>query len=282
VLKPVWSRRWGANWIGGVADRVLAMSATLISGDQVAHDLGLDVDGTVATVSIDTSFPPENRPVYLAPVADMRAGKTGASREAVGRMARAIRTIMRRSPGERVLVHTHSYRQNEALYGELRAEPRVLTYRSAQGRDLTLAAFMERPGAVLLAPSLERGVSLDDDLCRVQVITKVPFPNKGDKVVAARLYGSGATGRRWYMAETVRSIVQASGRAVRHQDDWAECWILDSAFGDLWRRERALFPRWWQRAVRTDVNVKALVGGTDGVSGADGVGGIGGKERAAG
>lgn len=265
-LKPVWARRYGARWISAKATRLLAMSATLISGEQVAHDLGLDIvpasNGTlhplsVATVSMDTSFPPENRPVYVAPVADMRAGKDGSRAEEVRRLAMAIRRIMGRAPGENVLVHTHSYRLNNALYQELKVDPRVITYR-AGGRDIALAAFLERPASVLLAPSLERGLSLNDDLCRVQIICKVPFPNLGDKVVAARLYGSGAAGRRWYAAETVRTIVQSSGRAIRHADDWAETWILDSAFLDLWRRERALFPRWWTKAVRTDVNVRAL------------------------
>jgi Rad3-related DNA helicase len=82
------------------------------------------------------------------------------------------------------------------------------------------------------------------------VILKVPFPNLGDKVVSARYY-SGREGKTWYTLNTVRTLVQMTGRAVRSDTDWAVTYILDSAFSDrLWYNGgRGMFPQWWKDAL---------------------------------
>jgi hypothetical protein len=267
AMRPVWASHWGKQWIGGTddkprAERVLAMSATLISGMQVAEDLGLPEPHY--TVQVGGGFDPELRPVYIAPAADLRAkaeyegAKKHVPTAEYDKTATALRAIMARHPRDRILVHTHSYKIADELHQRIGTSPRVLTY-TGGGRDKALEQYLDEPATVLLAPSLERGVNLPDDKCRVVVWAKVPFPNLGDPVVQRRTYSGGPHGRRWYAVETIRAVVQGCGRAVRHGEDWAENYIIDAAFLSLWRKENRLFPGWFKAAVKMNFNTRALM-----------------------
>lgn len=86
--------------------------------------------------------------------------------------------------------------------------------------------------------------------CRVVVIVKVPYRSLGDKQVSARLYGS-KDGRAWYIVDAIRTLVQMSGRAVRHERDWAKTYILDAQFGLILKEWKRAFPAWWLEALET-------------------------------
>jgi hypothetical protein len=49
--------------------------------------------------------------------------------------------------------------------------------------------------------------------------------------------------------EAIRTLVQMSGRGMRHTDDWCHTWILDNQFKtNLWKSRRFI-PAWWQEAI---------------------------------
>ena len=103
---------------------------------------------------------------------------------------------------------------------------------------------------------MDRGIDLPDDACRVQVVAKIPFPYLGDKQVNARLYSAG--GQTWYRVNTLRSLLQSTGRGVRHPDDWAITYILDQSFGKLWQQSRRIIPQWWSEGLRWRVKAVDL------------------------
>jgi Rad3-related DNA helicase len=65
-------------------------------------------------------------------------------------------------------------------------------------------------------------------------------------------------GQYWYTIQTIRSLVQMTGRGVRSKEDWAHTYILDAGFMDFLRRNRHLLPEWWLDALRTDVVERTL------------------------
>jgi Rad3-related DNA helicase len=70
----------------------------------------------------------------------------------------------------------------------------------------------------------------------------------------------GNEGRTWYAVQTIRDIVQMTGRAVRHEDDWAVTYIFDRSFGkNLWSKWKRLFPEWWREAVDTRSDVREFI-----------------------
>lgn len=247
TFKPVTVDAMANDLLWRHAPRWLCMSATVISPEQMAAELGL-TDGEYAYVSVPSTFPAERRPVRVVPKADL----TYKTRDTEWpRAAAALQSILDRHPGESVLAHTQSYWLNNLLFDHLAAKKDrpILTYHDAHGREQALAAFRSIEGSVLLAPSLERGVSLDDEACRVVVVVKVPFPSTGDPQVSQRLHGTGRAGDVWYAVKTVRSLVQSTGRGMRHADDRCEIYILDKQFLRFYRRNGRLFPRWWKDAL---------------------------------
>lgn len=251
-FKPVTVEKYAPPLLEPLAGKRILMSATLISADQLHRDLGFS--GEHAVVEMPSTFPKENRRVIVAPVARM-AHKEEETAYPI--MAEALRRVLSMHPDERVLVHTVSGRLNSFLEAALDS-PRVITYKFADQRDQALAKFRSTASAVLLAQSFARGISLDDDACRVQVICKVPFPYLGDAQVAAKVYGKGLAGQLWYDVATIRTLVQMTGRAVRHKDDWALSYILDAMFIEVYRKKKHLLPQYWREGLDMRFDVRSL------------------------
>lgn len=254
ALKPITVDRFGVQRVWSKGQRFLCMSATIINPHQMAEDLGLMV-GEWGSVVVPSTFPVENRPIRIVPVADMkRKGATSWDDRAV-QMASACIRVCRSHPGDRVLIHTVSHQLADRIAELLRAyyrDDRLILRTDAKGgpsaRAVVVEEYRATPAAVLVAPGLERGVDLADEDCRVMIVAKVPYPNLGDPVVKARAY-QGKAGDRWYQTETIRAIVQMTGRGVRNEDDWATSYVLDAGMRDFMRRSGRLFPAWWSEAI---------------------------------
>lgn len=258
-LTPLIVAPYGVRYLWRHARRFVVMSATIIDAGEMVASLGLP--GEWATVEVPMTFPVENRPIVLAPVVDVTY-KTMQETTTIKALAVAIERICERHEGERVLVHTGSYKLNNMLRDELLyrlpGDRPVFTYGASVEKADALNKYLAVDNAVLLAASMERGVDLKDDACRVQVIAKIPFPSFGDKRIAGRVRLDG--GQHWYNVQTVRELVQMTGRGVRSDTDSCTTYIIDGCFGRLWTRNRSLFPAWWREAVDTTQSVKWLMG----------------------
>jgi Rad3-related DNA helicase len=247
VLKPVRVDQFGAKQLWGHANQWVCMSATIISPDEMAETLGLNEAGlNWGVVRVPMTFDVDNRVIRVAGVANMvnREKETEWPK-----MVAAVRNVLALHPDERILVHTVSYQLAEYLKQKLTGTGRLLvTYPTTAAKNQAIAKFRATPNSVMLAPSLDRGVDFKDDDCRVVVVAKVPFPNLGDTQVSARLHAPG--GKMWYAVQTVRSLVQMTGRGVRSETDWCVTYILDRQFtSNVWKNNRKLFPAWWREAV---------------------------------
>lgn len=248
-FKPSRVVLFGEEKLWGHGARWLLMSASIISADEMMWSLGFR-EGEYESVVVGSTFPVKNRQVRVLGTADMRRKVLGKQD---GELIASIRRILFRRPSDRILIHTVSYALTRKVAETLRAifpNRGIFAYYGPTDRTAALNKYRSTTASVLCGPSLDRGVDLPGDLCRVQIICKVPFPNLGDKVVSAR-YHSGSEGKTWYTVQTVRTLVQMTGRAVRSKDDWAETWILDKSFqGSLWDGGgRRLFPEWWREAL---------------------------------
>lgn len=246
TFKPVTVERYGQGLIWQHGYRFLVMSATIIVPSAFAHDLGLE-DGEWEFVDLPSTFPVSHRPVYVMPSGNLTRK---LERQNMSDVVEALDGILDSHPDDRVLVHTVSYSRARDVLKLSRHASRMMTFDSAADRVAVLERYKSTPGAVLLAPAMERGVDLPDDLARVVVVLKVPYPNLGDKQVAARFYGHGRSGRVWYTIQTIRTLCQATGRGVRHEEDHCDTYILDGEFMRLWKEYRHIFPRWWRDAVQ--------------------------------
>ena len=188
----------------------------------------------------------DNRPIKYQPLAPMN--KKSLDDGALNTFLRELRPILETHRGERMLLHTVSYELTDAVEKFVRESGfRVFTYRDSGGRDLALQQFKSTPESVLVAPSMDRGIDLPGDLCRVVGVCRVPFPNLGDRQVSSRLHRP--SGQTWYNIQTIRTIIQMSGRGVRNEEDHCITYIFDQQFKRLYDKNRWLFPEWWKEAV---------------------------------
>ena len=257
-IVPLSVSRFGGPLMWRHADRWLLMSATLISTNEMRLSLGLD-KGTTATVRVPMTFPVSNRPVFAVRCADMRWSKEhgGVPASEFDRLVAGVEAVLARHEGERVLIHTVSYRLALDLERAVRTSRRTFTYGDAGSREPTVELFKRTEGGVLFAPSVDRGYDFKGDEARVVVVAKLPWANVKDPVVSSRLHGSNSD-QEWYTIQMLRGLVQMTGRGVRSDDDWAVTYILDSGFLDLGGRVRELLPVWWLEALNTEMRFKDL------------------------
>jgi Rad3-related DNA helicase len=249
VLKPVRVQEYGKRNLWQWGKKWLCMSGSVISSEELNGSLGVREGGlNVATVRVAMTFPAENRPIRVVPVAEMSMRNKDT---AWPLMAKAVQRVMEMHPEERILVHTVSYALSSYLHGML-PRGRTITYSSSGERDTALARYRRMKGGVLLAASMDRGIDLKDDDCRVVVVAKIPFPFLGDRQVGARLR-SGREGQLWYDVQTIRTIIQMTGRGVRHKGDKCVTYILDGMFmNKVYKGNKGLLPDWWREAMTVE------------------------------
>jgi len=115
-------------------------------------------------------------------------------------------------------------------------------------RDSVINRFMsgwEYPDGVLMAVALTEGYDFKNDLCRFQVMVRVPYPVPG-KCMKARMEKDG----RFYGWRTSLTLVQTYGRGVRSKTDYCKTYVLDSRFTDFVKREDDQLPYWFLEAIK--------------------------------
>jgi len=258
-LKPFLVDEFVQPLVTSHSPRVLMMSATFLSSRVMTKLLGLDAS-TTGWHEMDSNFPVERRPYNFIPVVKL-SYKTGS----VGyqKLTAAIDQILEKHPNEKGVVHTSSFKLMNEILKYTKYKRRFLTHKPSSSqdeseltRDQAISSFIKtREPKVLISPSVGLGLDLKDDLCRFSVIAKIPFLSLGDPQVKYRL----SVDQEWYSWSAVAAIVQALGRGVRHSDDWATGYILDSALWQLLKTRKYLFPKWWRDALHIVKSVEEAV-----------------------
>jgi len=259
ILKPFLVDEFVSPLVTSHSPRVLMMSATFLSSRVMTKLLGLDAK-TTGWHEMDSNFPKERRPYNFIPVVKL-SYKTGS----VGyqTLTAAIDQILEKHPDEKGVVHTSSFKLMNEVLKYTKYPRRFLTHKpsssqdeSEQTRDEAIATFIRtREPRVLISPSVGLGLDLYDDLCRWQILAKVPYASLGDAQVKYRLDSDP----EWYSWNAIAAIVQSCGRSTRHVKDWSTCYILDSAFWQLIKKRKYLFPKWWRDALHIVKSVDEAV-----------------------
>ncbi len=83
-------------------------------------------------------------------------------------------------------------------------------------------------------------------MSRFQIITKVPFPDLGDRRISKKKEING----QWYIWQTALKLVQGYGRSIRSKEDWAKTNVLDTGFANFVNRNKNIIPDWFVQAIR--------------------------------
>jgi ATP-dependent DNA helicase DinG len=245
TFKPVKVSSFAQSLLFDFADKVLMLSATILDAPTYLRSLGIHPE-QAEFISVASDFPPENRPIYVRPVAKMTRHSI---EQDLPKMMREIVELLESHPNDKGVIHAHSYKISSYIAKNLPKsyQHRLVTHYSSDGREAALDKHIQSiHPTVLLTPSMTEGIDLADDLSRWQVICKIPYPYLGDPQVARRKDIDAA----WYDWKTCLTVVQSYGRSIRSSDDYAVTYVLDADFSTFVKRQQKRLPGWFLEAIK--------------------------------
>jgi len=228
------------------AERILVMSAT-INKEVFARQMGINTD-EMTFISAKSPFLPAMRPVLFSPVVKLNWKSEEKDYDI---LCGAINRIMDDKTGQNGIIHCVSYKLRDRIMEGLSTGNRRRIVTHGRGYEMTREEAIDAlknssNGTTLLSPSSEVGLDLPDDEARWGIWAKIPFPDMKDKQVEARK----KIDSEWFLWNAVASIIQGTGRIVRHAGDWGVFYILDKNLAWILKRHENLFPQWFLDAVR--------------------------------
>ena len=184
IFRPLWMNEdLSHKFLWQHGGKFVLMSASFLPQHILAKTLGIPPE-EIDYMCVQSTFPPERRPVSIEPVANLTAKTMELE---VPKLINRIREIIDARPGVKGMIHCVSYKLGLQIMQGLK-NPRLMIHNSFNRQEI-LKKFMDSPDSdILISPSMERGVSFEQDLCRFIIVAKAPYKNLGDKIVSARVY----------------------------------------------------------------------------------------------
>ena len=147
-----------------------------------------------------------------------------------------VNEIMNQHPDDKGIIHAVNYKIANYIKENI-SSARLLVHDSTNRDKVLQQHITNKEPTILLSPSMMEGVDLADDASRFQIVCKVPFPYLGDLVVQKRMKNDDL----WYPYQTAKSIIQALGRSIRNEKDYAITYLLDSDWENFYRKHSTMF-----------------------------------------
>lgn len=248
-FKPIQVGVFAPRYLLPFGDCFLFLSATIYI-DNFCKTLGVNRE-EVKYIRIPMTFPKNRRFVYIDNYIGSLNNKNLENK--LPNILNRIENISHNYKNYKGAIHTHSYKINNYImkHASPKLKKRLITHKgglitTGLSREEALQEHMTRKDTtILISPMMYEGVDLKDDLCRWQILCKCPFSSLVDPQISRRL----EIDPEWYQWQTVLKIIQACGRAVRSDTDWAFTFILDRVFLSLFERNSYMFPEWFIEAI---------------------------------
>lgn len=224
LVEPIWGNEYLKEMFWNRYDHVIFMSGTIIDPNMLGFLMGLD-EGEYTYLALPCPFKKENRPIIYVKFGKMSYyDKAETFKTAIP----VIKKILEKNKDNKGIIHTGNYQFNEWIRKSIK-DKRLLIHDSST-REKSYKHHLESEfETVLVSPSMINGIDLKNDLSRFQIILKVPFPNLQSGKIKKKL----ETKPDWYNWKTLIDILQAYGRSIRNEEDWAETYILDACFDQI-------------------------------------------------
>jgi Rad3-related DNA helicase len=245
-LEPIWSFDYLDKYVFAHYDMVFLMSGTILDKNLFCNLNGLDVSKAVY-YSIGSPFPLKNRPIFYMPLGKM-SFKT--KEETFKRYIPYIQKLLDKYKGKKGVIHTNSFELAKWIEDSIK-DPRLIFHDSSNKDEVLKMHFESTEPTVIVSPSMDTGVSFDNDKARFQIIAKIPYPSLASQKNKMRQVNNPD----WYSWKTCAGLVQMTGRPVRSITDYADTIVLDGGFGDVIKHSSHFLPDWIQEAIKR-VNVK--------------------------
>lgn len=245
-LEPIWAYDYLDKYVFSKYDMVFLMSGTILNKSLFCQLNGLDVNKAVY-YSISSPFNVKNRPIFYMPLGKMSFKN---KEETFQRYIPYIKKLLDKYRNKKGIIHTNSFELAKWIQDKIK-DPRLVFHDSSNKDEVLKMHKDSNDPTVIVSPSMDTGVSFDNDDARFQIIAKVPYPSLASQKNKLRQKNNPD----WYSWKTCAGIIQMTGRPVRSHLDYADTIIIDGSFGDVMKHSSQFLPDWIQEAI-TRINVK--------------------------
>ena len=208
-------------------DRGLFMSATIGNADEFAELMGMNHDEYLV-ITAPSNFDFDKSPIYLC-----NSGKLSYNEfdKNIDNVLSDLLLICYKHRGQKGVIHTGTFNittKIQELVTREGIESRFIFYDSSNREQKIQEFIKSEEDKILVGPSLYEGLDLKDDLCRFQVLVKVPYTSL-TKYIRAKMDRYPF----WYQRNCNEKVIQAIGRSNRHKEDWSVIYLLDSVFNRI-------------------------------------------------
>lgn len=209
------------------------MSATFGNPDVWAEMCGVD---DYEVISIPNQWNFDQSPIFLS---KNLPSLSYANRDAnISTILAAMDDILDKHDC-RGIVHSANFHFTKYIMQHSRHKKRMFSYENSKERAGSIEKLKNSENGILVGPSLTEGLDLKDDHSRLQIFFKVPFRVVTDNYTKRRMEYD----KKWYGWKTMLAFVQALGRSVRNENDWAVTYLLDGNFRDFIRYNFNMIPK---------------------------------------
>lgn len=225
------------RFILSYGDRILLMSGTIYDKAVFCRKLGIN-PSEAAFIRIPSTFPAENRPIYLKPQYQVDTSFAKWN-ENFDEMVEKVETIMNIFKDDKGIIHAPSYMAGEQLANALGSR-RIVTHSKGNFLSTLESHFQSEGNQVLVSPNISQGVDFKNDRARFQIILRVPYMSTQSKFVEDMVKNSFQD----YNYEALVVFGQQCGRVNRAEDDYGATFLLDSRFNGFIAKNTRLLPQW--------------------------------------
>ena len=241
-LEPIWAYDYLDKYVFSNYDMVFLMSGTILDKNLFCQLNGLDVDKSIY-YSIGSPFPSRNRPIYYMPLGKMSFKN---KEETFKTYIPYIKKILDKYKGKKGIIHTNSFELAKWIENSIK-DPRLVFHDSSNKEEILKMHMESEEPTVIVSPSMNVGVSFDNDSARFQIIAKIPYPTLISQKNKMRM----SNNPDWYSWRTCTDLQQSFGRIIRSDLDYGDTIILDGSFGDLMRHSSKFLVDWIQDSIKT-------------------------------
>lgn len=244
------------TFISEFADRFIFMSATLLDLNSFADSIGLDRD-KCAFINFDSPFPPENAPIIPMNCLDLKYNPNGLDDDQKIQLISLIKKLTLAYPNQKGIIHTGNKQITKIIYDVYKDNPRFLfRIDDTTNQDIYEKHLKSHSPTILVSSSMIDGVDLYGDLSKFQVIVKLPFLSLGDRRVSLKT----KTYNGWYLTQTWMRLIQSSGRSIRSEEDVADTYVLDKAWGWNYKqaKDKGILPHQFIERIGKNPHIKFL------------------------
>jgi len=220
------------------ADKILMISATISNPKEFAKTLGIS-ENDYEYFEIDSCFDAKKSPI-------MCSKKYSLSYKTMDSMLPLIVKdaieICKSHPNEKGLIHTHTNKITEEFKKQLKNNQRFLFRDDGiTNEDIIREHYDTNEPTILISPSLDTGISLDDDYGRFQIIIKAPYlPLNSNRI--KKMFKENP---EHYTSKMLDKIIQMCGRCTRSKDDFSVTYILDGTAVKTIQRYSKTLPKYF-------------------------------------